>query len=92
MEIQSIIFNILQRGTWNWVRYWVQKESQGTTSRGEYIEVRSYYMSGLGLQELLDAGFEIDTIRPKKDEADCYCDILLKRDLNYQYQNKAENG
>lgn len=91
MEIQSIIFNFLQKSAHNWARYWVTKEMQGFTFPGEYIEIRSHFISGKELQDFYTSGFEIDRIRPYKEEANCLCEVLLKRDLNYQYQNKAEN-
>ena len=88
MEIQNIIFNILKSSAQYWIRYWIQEESQGLTFRGEYIELRVHYLDGQKLKDLFDAGFEIDRIQSKKIDADCYCDILMKRDLNYQNQGK----
>ncbi|MFV0329968.1 MAG: hypothetical protein ACK5KL_09155 [Dysgonomonas sp.] len=81
--MEQIIFNILLKSAHNWVRYWIQKEINGFTLPGEYIEIRTHYMPGDNLQELFDAGFKIKDITPKKIDADCYCDILLKRELNY---------
>lgn len=91
MEIQSIIFNFLRNSHRNWARYWVTKEIENFTFPGEYIEIRSHLISGNELQEFFTSGFKIDRIRAIKEDANCLCEVLLKRDLNYQYQNKAEN-
>lgn len=81
MNIEQIIFNILNNNAHNWVRYWKNKEISGMNLPGEYIEIRSNFFSGKDLQELFEAGFDIDLIRPQKINADSYCEILLKREL-----------
>lgn len=82
MKIEQIIFNILNNSVYTWVRYWKQKDISGLTMPGEYIEIRSNYLSRKTLQELSEVGFNIESIQPQKINADNYCDVLLKRELN----------
>lgn len=86
--MEQIIFNILKSSSRYWVRYWIHNELQGMTLPGEYIEIRVHYADGQTLQELFDAGFQIYKIQSKKIDADCYCDILLKRELNHKSDNQ----
>jgi hypothetical protein len=79
MNIQEIIFNIISKSPQLWIRYWVTKESTGISFRGEYVEIRSSYISDTTLKELLDNGFKIETIRTQKINADVYSDVLLKK-------------
>jgi len=81
MNIQEIIFNIISSNTHLWVRYWITKESSGLSFRGEYVELRSSWISDKNLKELLEAGFKIETIKTQKINADVYSDVLLKREL-----------
>lgn len=81
MNIEQIIFNILDSNAHNWVRYWKQKEISGLMLPGEYIVIRSFFLSGKDLQYFFEAGFEIETIRPQKINEDSYFDILLKRNI-----------
>lgn len=81
MKIEQIIFNIINNSVYTWVRYWKQKEISGLTMLGEYIEIRSNFLSRKTLKELYDAGFNIESIKPQKINADNYCDVLLKREL-----------
>jgi hypothetical protein len=72
----------MNRSTHNWVRYWKNEKISGTTMPGEDIEIRSSFILKEMLREFFEAGFEIETILPKKIDADSYCDILLKRQIN----------
>ena len=79
MILEQIIFNIMKSSAHNWVRYWSQKEISGLTMPGEYVEIRSSFLSENTLEELFSAGFKIHTIKSQKINADVYCDVLLKR-------------
>jgi len=79
--MEKIILNIISSNAHTWVRYWKSKEMSGLTLPGEYIELRSNYLSGDELKELVEAGFEIQTITTQKINADAYCDVLFKREL-----------
>lgn len=49
---------------------------------GEYIEIRTFFLSGISGIELSDffaAGFKINKIQSQKIDADAYCDILLNK-------------
>lgn len=81
MNIEQIIFNILNKSAHTWVRYWKQKEISGLTLPGEYIEIRCSFLSDIELLEILEAGFKIKTIWAKKIDADVYCDVLLMRKI-----------
>lgn len=81
MNIEQIIFNILNKSAHRWIRYWKQKEISGLTMPGEYVEIRSSFLSSIDLIEILKAGFKIKTICSKKIDADAYCDILLMREI-----------
>lgn len=65
----------------NWVRYWKSEKMEGFTMPGEYIEIRSSYLSGADLGKILEQGFQVESIQSQKINADSYCDILLKRKL-----------
>ena len=82
MSIEQIIFNLLNKSAHTWVRYWEQKEISGLTMPGEYVEIRTFFLSDIELSEFLEAGFKIHTIQSKKIDADAYCDILLMRKIN----------
>ena len=77
MNIQDIIFNIIKDHAHTWVRYWITKEQKGLDFPGEYVEIRSSWINGSNLKELLEFGFEIETIRTQKINADVYSDILF---------------
>lgn len=47
MSIEQIIFNLLNKNAHTWVRYWQQKEMSGLTMPGEYIEIRTFFLSGV---------------------------------------------
>ena len=81
MNIEQIIFNILNKSAHTWVRYWKQKEISGLTMPGEYVEIRCSFLSDIELLEILEAGFTIKTIWTKKIDADAYCDVLLMRKI-----------
>ena len=81
MDIEQIIFNILNKSSHTWVRYWKQKEISGLTMPGEYVEIRCSFLSDTELIDFLEAGFKIKTIWPKKIDADAYCDVLLMREI-----------
>ncbi|WP_106832202.1 hypothetical protein [Parabacteroides pacaensis] len=81
MSIEQIIFNILNKNPQAWVRYWKQKEISGLTLPGEYIEIRSHFLSANTLLEILEAGFKIKTIGSKQIGPDAYCDVLFKREI-----------
>jgi hypothetical protein len=81
MNIEQIIFKILQSNAHTWVRYWLSEKIEGTTMPGEYIEIRSSYLSDRDLEELFAVGFKIHTITTQKINADSYSDVLLKREL-----------
>lgn len=81
MNIEQIIFNIMKSNAHTWVRYWLSKEISGLTMPGEYVELRSDYLSDNSLKELFEAGFKIQKITTQKINADAYCDVLLKREL-----------
>ena len=46
---------------------------------GEYIEIRTFFLSGIELSDFLEAGFKIIKIQSQKIDADAYCDILLNK-------------
>lgn len=81
MSIEQIIFNHLNKSAHTWVRYWKQKEMSGLTMPGEYVEIRTFFLSGIALSDFLEAGFKINIIQSKKIDADAYCDILLMREF-----------
>ncbi|WP_106827669.1 hypothetical protein [Parabacteroides pacaensis] len=81
MNIEQIIFNILQENPQAWVRYWKNKEISGISLPGEYIEIRSHFLSANTLLEILEAGFKIQTISSKQIGPDSYCDVLFKREI-----------
>lgn len=81
-SIEQIIFNILNKSAHTWVRYWKQKEMSGLTMPGEYIEIRSSFLSSTEILQILEAGFKIESIHSKKIDADAYCDVLLMREIN----------
>lgn len=80
MNIEQIIFNIMKSDAHTWVRYWLSKEVS-VTLPGEYVEIRSSYLSYISLKELFEAGFKIEKITPQSIGVDVYCDVLLKREL-----------
>lgn len=82
MNIEQMIFNLLNKSPHTWVRYWEKKEISGLTMPGEYVEIRIFFLSGIELSEFLEAGFKIHTIQSKKIDADAYCDILLMRKID----------
>lgn len=67
MNVEQIIFNILNKSAHTWVRYWKQKEISGLTMPGEYVEIRCSFLSDIELLEILEAGFAIKTIWAKKN-------------------------
>lgn len=79
MSIEQIIFNLLNKNAHTWVRYWQQKEMSGLTMPGEYIEIRTFFLSGIELSDFFAAGFKINKIQSQKIDADAYCDILLNK-------------
>ena len=81
MNVEQIIFNILNKSAHTWVRYWKQKEISGLTMPGEYVEIRCSFLSDIELLEILEAGFVIKKIWAKKIDADAYCDVLLMRKI-----------
>lgn len=48
---------------------------------GEYVEIRSSFLSDKDLADILEAGFKIKSICSKKIDADAYNDVLLMREL-----------
>lgn len=78
-EYRQIIFNLLNKNAHTWVRYWQQKEMSGLTMPGEYIEIRTFFLSGIELSDFLETGFKINKIQSQKIDADAYCDILLNK-------------
>lgn len=76
MSIEQIIFNLLNKNAHTWVRYWKQKEISGLTMPGEYIEIRTFFLSGIEPSDFLEAGFKYNL---KKTDTDAYCDILLNK-------------
>lgn len=79
MNIEQIIFKLFSAH--RWVRYWKQKEIIGLTMPGEYVEIRSVFLSDTDLADILEAGFKIKRICSKKIDADAYDDILLMREV-----------
>ena len=79
MNIEQIIFNL--QSAHRWVRYWIQMEISGLTMPGEYIEIRSSFLSDTDLADILEAGFKIKRISSKNIDADAYDDILLMRKI-----------
>ena len=71
MDIEKIIFNIANYGAHTWVRYWRQKEMSGLTMSGEYIEIRTFFLSGIELSDFLEAGFKINKIQSQKNRCRC---------------------
>lgn len=85
MEIQEIIFQIIEDHPQMWVRYFKKTEHSGLTSPGEYVALRSGYIGSKTLDNLFQEGFKIETITTQKINADIYSDVLLKRDIKYQH-------
>lgn len=81
MNIEQIIFNILKENPQTWVRYWKSEEISGMTLPGEYIEIRSHFLTSNALHEILEAGFKIQTISSKQTGPDAYCDVLFKCEI-----------
>lgn len=81
MDIEQIIYEVLKNSTHTWVRHWISKETSGFTFPGEYIEIRSSYLSGETLKYLFDNDFNIETIKSQQINADIFSDVLLKRGL-----------
>ena len=79
MSIEQIIFNLLNKNAHTWVRYWQQKEMSGLTMPGEYIEIRTFFLSGIELSDFFAAGFKINKIQSQKIDADAY----LEKPLNF---------
>lgn len=77
MSIEQIIFNLLNKNAHTWVRYWQQKEMSGLTMPGEYIEIRTFFLSGIELSDFFAAGFKINKIQSQKIDADAYCVSLV---------------
>lgn len=42
MNIEQLIFNLLNKSPHTWVRYWKHKEMSGLTMPGEYVEIRIF--------------------------------------------------
>lgn len=51
----------------------------GLTMPEEYIEIRTFFLSGIELSDFFAAGFKINKIQSQKIDADAYCDILLNK-------------
>lgn len=81
MNIEQIILNVLNNSVYTWVRYYKKEEISGLTMPGEYVEIRSNFISRKTLRELFDAGFDIESILPQTIGVDNYCDVLFKREL-----------
>lgn len=81
MKIEQILFNLVNCSAHIWIRYWKNKEISGLTMPGEYVEIRTHFLSKEMLREFFEAGFEIETILSRKIDADSYCDFLLKRKI-----------
>lgn len=81
MNIEQIIFNILNKNSQAWIRYWKQEEISGMTLPGEYIVIRSHFLASNTLVEIMGTGFKIETISSKQIGADTYCDVLFKREI-----------
>lgn len=75
MNIEEIIFKILNYSAHNWVRYWVTKD----TTREECINIRGSFLTSVIIDLLLENGFKIDTVQSKRIDADAYFDITFKR-------------
>lgn len=84
MSIDQIIFGIIKDSAHNWVRYWISEKISGMTMPGEYIELRSSYISDKTLKDMLESGFKIEKISSMKINADSYCDVLLKREFGWE--------
>lgn len=81
MNIEQIIFNIHNKNSQAWIRYWKQEEISGMTLPGEYIVIRSHFLISNTLVEIMEAGFKIETINSSLIGADAYCDVLFKREI-----------
>jgi hypothetical protein len=58
MNIEQIIFGIIKDNAQNWVRYWKTTEMSGLSFPGEYIELRSSWISDKTLKDMLESGFK----------------------------------
>lgn len=92
MDIKKIIFSIVESNAHNWVRYYKIKELQGFTYPGEYILIRSSFITSNELDILFENGFKIDKIQSKRIDQDSYSDILFKRDLNLADNDNTINN
>lgn len=81
MSTEQILFNILNKSSQTWVRYWENKEISGMTLPGEYVEIQSHFLTDDMLLELLEAGVKIQTISSKQIGPDAYCDVVFKRKI-----------
>lgn len=82
MEIQNIIFKIMNNYSNNWVRYYITKDVPEVNLPGEYVEIRSSYLTDLTFNDLLSVGFVIQKITTQMINNDAYCQVLFKRKLS----------
>lgn len=82
MNIEQIIFNIIKSNSQTWVRYFYVEKTNGMTMPGEYVVLRSSFLTHKHLNELFEAGFKIEKIETQKINNEAFCDVLLKREIN----------
>lgn len=58
MNIEQIIFNIFNKNSQAWIRYWKQEEISGMTLPGEYIVIRSHFLTSNTLVKLWNLGLK----------------------------------
>lgn len=81
MTIQEIIFDLLNRSSHTWIRYFIKEKQEGLTFAGEYVIIRTMYFDNLSSKILTQNGFELEMITPIKIGADSYSDITFRRKI-----------
>ncbi len=81
MNIEKIIFSIIGSNAHTWVRYYKVEKISGFTFPGEYIVIRSSFLTSNELNILFENKFKVENIQSKRIDQDSYFDILFKRDL-----------
>ncbi len=76
--MEKILFKIMQKNAHTWVRYFIVEKWDGLTTPGEYVEIRSNYLTTETFEMLFDAKFKIDKATGTENES---CEILFRREL-----------
>jgi hypothetical protein len=74
--MEQILFNILKKNPHTWVRYFVIEKYEVGVMPGEYVEIRSNYLTTEVFEMLFSKNFKIDKATGTANES---CEILFKR-------------